>query len=358
MSFSIEKTREKLQTLNNTQQSIQSTSQWSLFHTRHANDIVSVWNSFFLSDKSTPESRLVLFYLCNDILQLARKKMDRHGTFFSSFQASLLKVLVSVSASKGDNINKYNRVLDVWKERHVYDNNVINEFKKALNKESQRSDVTKTIKASSSTASISTSVPRTANVPEQLESIVSQYVQLEKLTKSFRSNYSKFHTSSTVVLKSDMVSDIPQLQQLGDEIQGQGQELVKLRTAISSEMRKLAAELDDWQMLDEKKTQNVRVACRQLKIKIADIEAEKQQQMVLEQEDNDEMPMYNNEDDDESEEVSPTYESESDNDKQEQEEEDDMESDRKRQKLDFDEKSEGGQSDSWNSLTSILKQLS
>lgn len=349
MAFSTEKAKEKLKTLSNTQQSIQSTSQWCLFHTKHAKNVVSVWNSQFNASNSTPEYRLALFYLCNDILQLARPKMERHALFFSSFKAVLPTVLANVTNSNGDNIGKYSRVLDVWKQRSVYDEGTIRVFKNSLESPSKSSSSgSRTILTNNSSGSPNTNIAE-GSIPDPIKPMVGQYSKLETLTKKFKGNYSKFHTSSTVVLKSDVESDIPQLLILGKEIETDLQTLSKLRTDISSEMRKIAAELDDWQMLDQQKLQNVKLNVKQLQEKLDAIEAFKVQQAVLAEADDDDMPVY----DDDAEDESPKYDSD-DEDKQKEPSGGDF----KRQKTDSMETNVASSNSALQSLNSILEQLS
>lgn len=344
MSFSPQKAKEKLQTLSNNQQSIQSTSQWCLFHTKHAKDIVSAWNSLFSSSNSTPEYRLALLYLCNDILQLARPKMERHALFFTSFKTVLPSIMGNVSSSRGDNISKYSRVLDVWKQRHVYDEGTIRVFKTSLESTSNEQQAT--------TSSKSSSAAKTHNnigVSDELKPIVEKHTQLDTLTKNFKTNYSKFHTSCSVVLKSDVESDIPQLLTLGKQLEAESQTVVELRTSLAGELRKLAAELDDWQMLDQQKLQNVKSNVKQLQTKMDAIEAAKVQQAVLDEEDDDMIPGY---DDDEDE--KPESGSGDDDDKQNE----GSGGDKKRQKTSDGQSQPVDANSALQSLNSILEQLS
>lgn len=59
--------REKLQKLNTSQQSIEQTAAWALFHRRDARRVAEVWEDFF--SKADQAKRLAMVYLANDIVQ-------------------------------------------------------------------------------------------------------------------------------------------------------------------------------------------------------------------------------------------------------------------------------------------------
>lgn len=354
MAFSSDKAREKLRTLANTQQSIQSTSQWCLFHTKHAKDVVSVWNTQFMAANASPDVRLTLLYLANDILQLARPKMERHALYFSSFKAVLPGALGRVTKSRGDNVAKYGRVLDVWRQRNVYDEGTIRVFRGALNgpggsvgtdSGSSASSVSHNGSATSHSSNATTSIA----VPEPLQSVATKYAQLETTTKTFKTNYAKFHTSSTVVLKSDVESDIPQLLALGETLETEGNQIAMLRTKLATELRELAAELDDWQLLDQQKVQTVKNDKKALQAKVEAAEALRAQQQALNDADDDDMPVY----EDEAEDDARAPDSDAENDPEALET-----GDLKRQKTDTTTSTAPVSNSALQSLNSILEQLS
>jgi hypothetical protein len=58
---------DKLDKLNSTQQSIEQTSAWCLFHRGDARKLADVWETFF--SKADQPKRLAMVYLANDIVQ-------------------------------------------------------------------------------------------------------------------------------------------------------------------------------------------------------------------------------------------------------------------------------------------------
>ncbi|ODV86169.1 hypothetical protein CANARDRAFT_22078 [[Candida] arabinofermentans NRRL YB-2248] len=120
MTLNPEKAKQKLLQLNDTQQSIQSTSQWLLFHHTHHKQIVQLWCSRIQDPHVTSPQKLTLFYLANDLIQLS-KKDKKYAGFHKMFESNLFSVLSKVLPSLTINEKpRFVRVLNVWKERHVY----------------------------------------------------------------------------------------------------------------------------------------------------------------------------------------------------------------------------------------------
>ncbi|GMG35231.1 unnamed protein product [Ambrosiozyma monospora] len=134
MSFSKETALNKLQTLNATQQSIQSTSQWCLFHHRNHETITQIWLNQFQSPRISSAQRLNLFYLSNDLLQLS-KKDAKHRVFlidFGKFLPGCISFLSSTLSKNDPLLGKYLRCFRVWKDRKVYDDAFIEKLSHLL----------------------------------------------------------------------------------------------------------------------------------------------------------------------------------------------------------------------------------
>lgn len=107
---------EKLKALNTTQQVIESVSQWCIFYRRDAQTIVLRWEMEFHT--STPEKKLSLLYLTNDILQNSRKKGKE---FASEFLKVIPKALKSLWADGNEKVNRaVLRLVGIWEERRVF----------------------------------------------------------------------------------------------------------------------------------------------------------------------------------------------------------------------------------------------
>ncbi|XP_022718742.1 regulation of nuclear pre-mRNA domain-containing protein 2-like [Durio zibethinus] len=107
---------EKLSKLNNSQQSIESLSQWCITHRKKAKQIVETWDKLFNS--SQKEQRVSFLYLANDILQNSRRKG-------SEFVNEFWKVLPGALKHVYDNGDEYGkkavtRLVGIWEERKVF----------------------------------------------------------------------------------------------------------------------------------------------------------------------------------------------------------------------------------------------
>lgn len=121
MSFSPEVFKKKLDALQETQDSIVSISQWVLFHHRHATHLCELWAEYTLDPQraATLKKKLLLLYLCNDVVQQARHK--RKPEFSAGFAPLLPLVIHAIYGSVDDSIKpKIERLISVWSQRNVF----------------------------------------------------------------------------------------------------------------------------------------------------------------------------------------------------------------------------------------------
>lgn len=122
MAYNDEALKAKLSTLNETQESIVSVSQWITFHRRHADRIAQVWHAR-LRDVPPPR-RLNFIYLVNDIVQNAKAR--RRPEFPNAFSPIIAEaVQQSYRSSTSDIQGKIRRVVDVWKSRGVFEESIL-----------------------------------------------------------------------------------------------------------------------------------------------------------------------------------------------------------------------------------------
>ena len=238
MSFSEDKARQKLNQLDNTQQSIQTTSQWCLFHYRHSGDIVALWVTMFLSpdpaiEQSEPNYRLAMFYLCNDLVQFAKKKEAKYKSYLDDFLQIMPQIIESV-ASDSANAHlkqKYSRVLDVWRERAVFPSGFIAELQSTLNGAStgkaaagsgarepdrrEQPDRAFRIRPNASAgangnggvhpAAANAGPPQDpdSHIPGELVTTVHKYRALDGLHKSYKASYIEFNRLASKLLTED-----------------------------------------------------------------------------------------------------------------------------------------------------------
>ncbi|EME45645.1 hypothetical protein DOTSEDRAFT_71370 [Dothistroma septosporum NZE10] len=130
MSYSDDAVRAKLAALNETQDSIVTNAQWIMFHRRHADRTAQLWLQR-LQESTSASKRLVLLYLANEVVQQsrARSKTD----FLVAFEPLIGEgVALAYKGASQEVQGKLRRVVDVWKERRIFDPHVQEQIEKRL----------------------------------------------------------------------------------------------------------------------------------------------------------------------------------------------------------------------------------
>ncbi|KAH3919729.1 hypothetical protein HBH56_018030 [Parastagonospora nodorum] len=129
MAFTEDSLKAKLSSLNETQEAISTVGQWILFHRRHAERIAQVWIQRMR--ESTPSKKLVLIYLANEITQTS--KMRKKEEFLRAFEPILADATqIAYKGSPADTQNKIRRVVEVWRQRNIFNPAVQQEVEKKL----------------------------------------------------------------------------------------------------------------------------------------------------------------------------------------------------------------------------------
>ncbi|NWZ94658.1 RPR1A protein, partial [Nesospiza acunhae] len=144
-AFSEAALERKLSELSNSQQSVQTLSLWLIHHRKHSALIVSVWERdlsfpshfpeikfliiiFFLLAK--PNRKLTFLYLANDVIQNSKRKGPE---FTKDFAPVIVEAFKHVSSESDESCKKHlGRVLSIWEERSVYENDVLEQLRQAL----------------------------------------------------------------------------------------------------------------------------------------------------------------------------------------------------------------------------------
>ena len=116
----------RLTLVNSTQESVQTLSLWILYHHSQYEHLIKTW--FKVLKKSKALHRLTLFYVANDVIQNAKKHnalVYQHA--FKPYLNSSM-IYVKENAIK----KKVQRILEIWLERGVYDEEFIDELLKKL----------------------------------------------------------------------------------------------------------------------------------------------------------------------------------------------------------------------------------
>ncbi|ONM42201.1 ENTH/VHS family protein [Zea mays] len=115
-SFSEERLVDKLNKLNNTAASIQTLSQWCIFHRKRARRVVDTWEKQFSS--ATKDKKISFLFLSNDILQNSKRK---GGDYVHEFWRVLPRSLKHVYENGGEDGKKLvARLIGIWDERKVF----------------------------------------------------------------------------------------------------------------------------------------------------------------------------------------------------------------------------------------------
>ncbi|CEJ54575.1 Putative DUF618 domain protein [Penicillium brasilianum] len=118
MAYTDDAVKAKLSALNETQESIVTVAQWVMFHRRHAEKTAQIWLQKIRD--SPPPKRLNLVYLANEVAQQskARGKED----FLIAFSPIVAEATAAAyKGSSNDIQQKIRRVVDVWRQRHVFE---------------------------------------------------------------------------------------------------------------------------------------------------------------------------------------------------------------------------------------------
>ncbi|KIX06003.1 uncharacterized protein Z518_03977 [Rhinocladiella mackenziei CBS 650.93] len=180
MSFTDEALKAKLSTLNETQDSIVSVSQWIMFHKRHADRIANYWLTR-LRD-SPPPKRLNFIYLVNDIVQNARaRKRTEFPDAFSPLMPEAIQT--AYRSSPAEIQTKIRRVIEVWRTRNVFETPIQEAIESRVDEidKSKGSSGKKTLMGNSLFNSSSA-----AGIPKELETLAPLQIAVTKEAISSR----------------------------------------------------------------------------------------------------------------------------------------------------------------------------
>ncbi|XP_067267129.1 proton-coupled zinc antiporter SLC30A2 isoform X3 [Chanodichthys erythropterus] len=126
--FSEPALEKKLSELSNSQQSVQTLSLWLIHHRKHSKTIVKVWYSEL--KKAQVSRKLTFLYLANDVIQNSKRKGPE---FTDDFAPVIVDAFKHVSSEGDESCKKQmSRVLSIWQERAVYENDVLDKLSDVL----------------------------------------------------------------------------------------------------------------------------------------------------------------------------------------------------------------------------------
>ncbi|KAG7817140.1 hypothetical protein KL909_002855 [Ogataea angusta] len=287
MSFSVDRAKVKLAALVPTQQSIQTTSQWIMFHYREASTIVDLW----VKEITSQPNKLTLFYLANDIVQLSRKD-PRNAGFTEGFKKVLPQVLQQINP--GADRPKFVKVLQVWKDRNIYPSDYVN---KLMNLVGQQPAQTLAQHKTHQTEPAAYQ-----KCPSELIEAALQYDHLKQISSATSTKFASLSETYQSTLKAE---NLPEPHILVGQLEGlvKGSEALETSIKNQTELReKLIGSLEsliqvqrDWINLDKTKLEKLD------SIKTSAHERKTEIESTLNNVDDDEdLPTYKGDEDDES----------------------------------------------------------
>ena len=130
MAYTDDAVRAKLASLNETQESVVSVAQWIMFHRRHADRTANLWLAR-LQDVSVSK-RLNLIYLANEVVQQSRARSKQD--FLLAFEPIIAEAAAVAYKSADSNVRgKLRRVVDVWRDRNIFDKSIQGSIESQLN---------------------------------------------------------------------------------------------------------------------------------------------------------------------------------------------------------------------------------
>lgn len=138
MSFSEDQFVSKLNTLEDTQESISSASKWLLSQYREAPRIAECWKNYMLKGGVNTRRKLLAIYLTNHVVQQAKgKKIVQFQIAFGRVAAQVLSNVYPELPR--DLKQKVKRVCDIWRDRAIFSDEVLNDIRASLKVEDSES---------------------------------------------------------------------------------------------------------------------------------------------------------------------------------------------------------------------------
>ncbi|CAI4038151.1 hypothetical protein SMKI_04G4910 [Saccharomyces mikatae IFO 1815] len=135
MPFSSEQFITKLNTLEDSQESISSASKWLLLQYRDATKVAETWKEYMLRSSVNTRRKLLGLYLMNHVVQQA--KGQKIIQFQDSFGRVAAEVLGKINQEfPRDLKKKLSRVVNILKERNIFSKQVVIDIERNLKTES------------------------------------------------------------------------------------------------------------------------------------------------------------------------------------------------------------------------------
>lgn len=220
----------KLQSLDETQDSIVNTSKWLLTFYKEADTVASAWAEYLTKSSISNKRKLLVIYLANDVIQQARHKQVVN--FDKSFEKVLPGALSKAYAKFPTELKeKVKRVVSIWRQRKILSEGALKEIDASLEKvmTSQGSDDI---------------VNTSGAINKRLLNISSFYESIEKQRKSTGTLRLRFDKSLEALDPSSVVyaENFNVIHKIGSNVTDSLTKSINLRTNVIEELEKLLKE--------------------------------------------------------------------------------------------------------------------
>lgn len=176
MSFSPEEFVDKLQQLHDSQDSISSSAKWLLSQYRDSDAVAETWTRYVTQKKLPDRKRLLAVYLVNHVVQQGRSQGIEQ--FQNSFANVLIDTLPVVYSHFPPELqDKLKRVVNIWKQRKVFNPASLQQIEMNLNKAIAANPSSSTLGSKSNGSGIN---KRATSIPPNVQPIASLYQKLNK----------------------------------------------------------------------------------------------------------------------------------------------------------------------------------
>ncbi|CDO93202.1 unnamed protein product [Kluyveromyces dobzhanskii CBS 2104] len=235
MAFSREQFLNKVQSLDETQDSIVNTSKWILTLYEDSDKVAAAWSEYLNKGSISTKRKLLVIYLANDIVQQAKHKQVPN--FDRSFGDVLPSALEKVYADFPTDLRaKVKRVVGIWKQRKVLSESVL----KAIN---QRLDAAER----SSPASSSSTHKSKEKVDKRWGRLSSVYDSIEQNQKNGATLRLRFDKSLEALDPTSVVyaENYTVISKIGNSVKESLQKSIDYRSTLAAELSKLITEQND-----------------------------------------------------------------------------------------------------------------
>lgn len=232
MSFSEDQFVSKLNSLEDSQESIASASKWLLSQYREAPQVAECWKNYMLKQSVNTRRKLLAIYLTNHVVQQAKGK--KIGQFQIAFGNVAAQVLQAVYPDLPRDLKKkVKRVCNIWRDRGIFSKDVLDRIQTCLNAESLALEP--------------------VALPAKLKVFADSYGQMSKIEPNARAMKTRFDKAVESLDPSSVVyeENLKTVTKIGQVAKGTMSQSINLRESCVEMLQELLNE--EKRILDEER---------------------------------------------------------------------------------------------------------